>query len=194
MPLRMIDFQCTNVECRFRWEDLIEMADWNGSMSCECGSPAKRIIVGFPGIFGEENVPREQLRAARTGAIFGSESYIPPFQGSTRSELKTWEQTFNVVSNPRSDRTSRKLEINQKVPWTKTAEFDRLHTESVKTAMEIASAGEDAVQEALASTEKPNDYDLNAFAQQVQGEVIDPSDKQTAELTKLIAEELAPSK
>jgi hypothetical protein len=194
------DFAC---ERHGDFEDLIPLSDIErmqadgGSISSpcpECGTVSPLVWRRAPGMLGEENVPREQLAAARDGNVFGAENYIPPFTGSTRSELREWERTFNVVPHTAGERQSGRLELNQKKePWVKTPEGKRKHEEILAQAAEIARAGDEAVMRELEQrAETPNEFDVNAFAAQAgAGMVPDPEVNGVSVPTTAIAEDLS---
>jgi len=132
----------------------------------DCSVVSPLVWRRAPGVFGDENVPKERMAAARSGCVNAAEHYIPPFNGSTRSELAKWERTFNVVHHTGGERRSGRLEINQKVPWLKTEQGKRKHGEILAHAVEVAKAGDEAVMCEMAKIEKPNAFDVNAFSQQ----------------------------
>lgn len=159
----------------------------------DCGTASPLVWRTAPGMLGEENVPKERLAAARSGNVNGADNYIPPFTGSTRSELTTWERTFNVVHHTSGERQSGRLTVNsKKEPWVKTPEGKRKHEEILAEAKQIASAGDEAVMRELDQrAERPNKYDIDAFAAQAgAGAVPDPELNGVSVPTTAIAEDL----
>lgn len=161
----MYDYACHSCVATFERNVPYHRRD---EQRCECGAAAVRVWLTAPGVMGEENVSQDELKAARSGFIRGGGSrHIPPFTGSTRSELHAWYRENNLVSIPKSDVKSRNVTINTKQKFTETPEFKRVQDQAMRHALEVSRCGDEAVNKEFERIEKVNDFDKKAFAQQV---------------------------
>lgn len=117
-------------------------------------------------VLGEENVPKAQLEAARSGAIRGGPDGVQPFAGATRSELKKWERDNGVMAVASDEVKRGNSVVHTKTKTSQTKEFGDALMERTRVAEEIVRAGGDRLAEAKLAIEQPNEYDVSKAKQQ----------------------------
>ena len=192
MALRYIDFRCR--ACHETFELMIDTEKESTSTAgCGCGGTAIRFWKTAPGMMGNENVDREQMKAARSGFVRGADGrYIPPFRGTTRNELRAWEREHKVTCVSSAEINSRGVTIIAKTPFMESDEWKRKRERHFAHAREIAQSP-DAVERWMHNDlEQPNDFDKNAFSQQAAaGVVAEAAGEKLNGATQLVAEEIA---
>lgn len=174
MVLKTVDFKCSI--CGHEERDcLVDVATDQKLSDLKMDCPKGRHVMHFfwpPGtrmaVFGEENVPKEQMMAAQTLLTRGPVGDTKPFAGTTRSELKAWERENHLAAAPGDEGRRGNSTINTKTRYTDTTEFQNTLMEHIRTAEEIVDAGGDRLAEAKAAIEAPNDYDVNKTKQQAE--------------------------
>jgi hypothetical protein len=107
---------------------------------CPCGYMADQVWLKAPGVQADEAPPADLLAAARSGKIFSKVATDPvePFTGSTRRELRKWEEKHNC-SPMSSDEISRIPE--RKFKPSEDAATRKMSEELNLKAFELADAG-----------------------------------------------------
>lgn len=204
--LKSVDFRCdTENGCGLQLRDeLVDVPEGMPlprlTMTCpKCGLDARYFLpLGTRlAVQGEENVPREQLDAARRGLVRNPPPGFEPYRGDgSRKSVEAWE-TRHDISPMASDEGRRgNATITSKTKHTQTVEFEQKLAANVDQAWEVAVAGGDRRAAALAEIGRPDAFDVDRFKEQATGGVVDGPAPLAAGGTAVpvndVAEELAP--
>ncbi len=176
MSLRRADFRCP--QGHEQRDVLVDVPTGcmlrDIAIECDvCGTEARLFwpLGTRMAVHGDENVPKDLLQAAREGNGRDIEPYDGP---DSRSSFEKWKHEQRIVHASTPDERHRGTTINSKTKVTKSKEWNDRFDRKWKEAEGLAKHPEgDAYHEAFDAIERPNEYDVTKFKEQVTGGHVD---------------------
>lgn len=157
----------------------------------ECGQPT---VHFWPmgtrfAMVSDEKPPLDVVRSAREAFVQKAPwERVTPFMGETRTDLKRWMSANNIAYVSTGDERQRgKTHVTEKKRFADSPEFERIQDDAIRKRAQM-HPDSDAYKETFGSIERPNEYDVSTFKEQVSlDENLAASDQPTA-VTDIAAE------
>lgn len=191
--LRSIDVRCGECGAELRDQLVeVEVGERIGEIEFQCQNcEGGRMRLFWPlgtriGIVSDEKPPRDEVESARLAFVQGKR--VTPFMGETRTDLQRWKDDNGIIYTSTGDERARgNSQVQTRSKLTESPEFIAALTEQTKRTKEIVESKGDAYHELKRAVERPNDYDVEKFKEQVRTDAV-PTDSVTDDIaTELTA-------